>query len=226
MNKLGIIAGMVALGGLLAAGAQARPNWLLTFTKTKTGSHIVGNINAPKKITEYVSYTCGTCANFEANSAPKIKSQLVANGKASFEIRNFVRDPIDLTIAMLARCRGKGRFFGNHKYLLANQNAILNRTGRLSETTKQKLKTGDLQGFIINAYGEMGLSEFAAKRAISDAQAKKCMADTGAMNVILDMTENAGTQYGINSTPTILINGKVNKNAHDFASIKRYLAKQ
>jgi hypothetical protein len=57
----------------------------------------------------------------KSTDVPQIKNQFVATGKVSFEIRNLVRDPMDLTAAMLARCGGKGRFFGNHRHLMATQ---------------------------------------------------------------------------------------------------------
>jgi protein-disulfide isomerase len=215
---------VLAICGAVQIGAAPVPGWLATFTQTAKGSFIVGNANAPRKLTEYASYTCSHCAAFEATEAPKIKAQLIANGKTSFEIRNLVRDQYDLTLAMLAHCGGKAKFFGNHRYLMANQNAILARTDLVTLVTLQKLKSRDLDGFLIGAYTDMKLHDFTAKRGITDRQAKICLSDTSTLHNILNMTDEAVSKYGINATPTILVDDKVAEDAHDFASIKKYLA--
>jgi protein-disulfide isomerase len=112
-RKILLLAGAIAtLAGAAQIAAQAKPNWQLTFSLSAKGGHIVGNPASANKIVEYASYTCGHCAEFEEKDAPLVKAQLVATGNSSFEIRNLVRDPLDLTAAMLARCGGKGRFFG------------------------------------------------------------------------------------------------------------------
>jgi protein-disulfide isomerase len=219
-----IIGALLVLGTAAAINAAPSAAWLATFTQTAKGSFIVGNINAPRKLTEYASYTCSHCATFEATEAPKIKAQFIANGTTSFEIRNLVRDQYDLTLALLAHCGGKAKFFGNHRYLMANQNAILARTDLVSLATQQKLKSRDLDGFLLGAYTDMKLRDFMAKRGITNAQAKICLSDKTALQKILDMTNEAGSKYGINATPTILVDDKVAEDAHDFASIKKYLA--
>ena len=112
--------------GLLAAPAPSK--WLSTVTVTANGAHVLGNPAAPNKVVEYLSYTCSHCANFEANESPAFKAQYVATGKASLEIRNMVLNPIDLTAAVLARCGGKAKFFGNHKQLFSKQSVWLGKT--------------------------------------------------------------------------------------------------
>ena len=112
-KSLTLFAVAAALGGGALVAAPAKSNWLQTFSLTPKGSHIIGNPAAATKLVEYASYTCGHCAHFEIEDVPQIKNQFVATGKVSLEMRNLVRDPMDLTAAMLARCGGKGRFFGH-----------------------------------------------------------------------------------------------------------------
>jgi protein-disulfide isomerase len=219
-------ASLLALSSAAAINAAPAASWLATFTQSAKGSFLIGNVNAPQKLTEYASYTCSHCATFEAIEAPQIKAQLVANGKTSFEIRNFVRDQYDLTLALLARCGGASKFFGNHRYLMANQKAILARTDWVSAATTQKLKNPDLSGFLIGSYTDMKLRDFTSKRGITDAQAKICLTDKSSLQKVLDMTSEAGSKYGISGTPTILVNDKVAEHAHDFASLKKYLAQK
>jgi protein-disulfide isomerase len=219
------LTGILAISALAAVSAAAPPvNWLLTFTETAQGGYIVGNPAAPTKLVEYASYTCSHCAEFENDVAPALKAQNIAGGKVSFEIRNLVRDPYDLTIAMLARCGGKGRFFGNHKLFMAKQSSILANVAKISPQTEAKLKAGNLAGFMTDAYTQLGLKPLAAQRGISDAAAKTCFADKAALQKVIAMTELSGTKYAITGTPAFLVNDKLMPHGHDLASIQNALA--
>ena len=221
LARLGF-AGAFVFGAVSVYGAPAKPNWLLTFALSDKGSHIVGNPAAPTKVVEYMSYTCGHCANFETNDAPVFKSQYVASGKASFEIRNYVLNAVDLTAAMLARCGGKGRFFGNHKLLLATQKTWLADTGKISKATDAKLQTEDYAGYMVGVYTETGLSKIMLQRGITLAQGKACLADKAALKAVLDMSDE-GTKLGIHGTPTFMVNGRLDGEAHDWQSLKNKL---
>lgn len=214
------LAAAVALLGVSLAAAPAKPAWLSTFTVSTIGGHIIGNPAAPTKLVEYASYTCGHCADFEATDVPALKSQYVAGGKVSFEVRNLVRDALDLTAAMLARCGGKGRFFGNHKHLMATQGLWANEA-KLSAAAQAKLNADDLVGFMQTAYTDLGLNTIMQARGVTAAQAKICLADSKALAHVITMTEEAG-KLGINGTPSFTINGKVVE-GHDLASLKTQL---
>jgi protein-disulfide isomerase len=211
----------LTIAGASLTNAQAKPNWLLTFTPSAKGGHIIGNPAATTKVVEYASYTCGHCGEFEVNDAPVLKNQYVASGKVSFEIRNLVRDPLDLTAAMLARCGGKGRFFGNHARLMATQGQWAN-DAKLSKATQAKWQADNVTGFMQAAYTELGLATIMQARGITAAQAKVCLADKAALDQILAMTSEATGPLGLTGTPSFLVNGKVVK-AHDLAELKAYL---
>jgi protein-disulfide isomerase len=207
----------VAFAGVKLSAAPAA-NWLLTFTVSSKGGHIIGNPMAATKVVEYASYTCGHCGEFEVKDAPQLKSQYVAGGKVSFEIRNLARDYMDLTAAMIARCGGKGRFFGNHARLMATQSQWAD-DSKLSKATNAKLDAKDIIGFLQSAYVELGLNSIMQARGITPAQAKICLADTAALDSILTMTEEAVGPLGMEGTPTFMVNGKVVE-AHDLATLK------
>jgi protein-disulfide isomerase len=217
-----IVASLVALGCATVAVAQARSAWLSTFTLSSVGGHIIGNPAAATKVVEYASYTCGHCADFEASDAPVLKSSYVANGKTSFEIRNLVRDPLDLTAAMLARCGGKGRFFGNHKHLMATQGQWAD-GAKLSAASEARLEADDLVGFMQGAYSELGLNTIMQARGVTAAQAKLCLADSKALDQVLGMTEEAGKK-GVTGTPSFTVNGKL-VDGHNLASLRPHLPK-
>jgi protein-disulfide isomerase len=205
---------------LIASSAQAAPakDWSQNFTETAVGAFMAGNPAAPNKVVEYMSYTCPHCASFEVSEAPKIKNPYVSSGKASFEIRNLVLNQVDLTLAMLARCGGKGRYFGNHKYLMANQKTILGKASLISAGTQDKLKSQNITAFMIGAYTDMGLKQMVAQRGITDAQARACLADPSALNKIISLSQGGTEKYNLDHTPSFLINGKY-VDAHSAAEI-------
>lgn len=221
LTRLGCASALV-LGAIAADSAPAKANWLLTFTITDKGSHIVGNPAASTRVVEYMSYTCGHCATFETTDAPVFKSQYVASGQASFEIRNFVLNPVDLTAAMLARCGGKGRFFGNHKHLLATQKAWLADTGKISKATDAKLQAEDYAGYMVGVYTETGLSRIMQQRGVTLAQGKACLTDKAALKAVLDMSDE-GTKLGIHATPTFMVDGRLDGEVHNWQSLKSKL---
>ena len=212
---------MVLVGGAALAAAPAKPAWLLTFTVSPVGGHIIGNPAAPTKLVEYASYTCGHCGTFETTEAPMLKSQYIANGKVSFEIRNFVRDEIDLTAAMLARCGGKGRFFGNHRHLMATQ-AVWSDDSKITPATVAKLRADDLVGFMHGAYTELGLDKVMQARGVTVAKGKLCLSDAKALSQVLKMSGDASEGLGITGTPTFMVNDKI-VDAYDLASLKPHL---
>lgn len=218
-----ILIAAATLGSAALIAAPAKTNWLLAFNTTAKGSHVIGNPAAPTKLVEYASYTCGHCAHFEIDDAPQIKSQFVATGKVSFEIRNLVRDPMDLTAAMLARCGGKGRFFGNHRQLMATQAQWANGS-KLSKSTIGLLEAKNIVGFMQGAYTELGLDKIMAQRGVTSAQAKVCLSDKAAFNAVIAMTDEATEKLKINSTPTLMINDKIVE-GHDYATLKPLLTR-
>jgi protein-disulfide isomerase len=242
LRRIGL-AGFILLCAVTAYSAPAKPNWLLTFTVSEKGSHIIGNPAASTKVVEYMSYTCGHCANFETNDAPTFKNQYVANGKTNLEIRNFVLNPVDLTAAMLARCGGKGRFFGNHKHLLATQKTLwrqrslfgnhkhllatqkiwLGNASKISKATDAKLQTEDYVGYMTGVYVETGLSNIMQQRGVSLAQGKTCLADKTAFNTIVAMSDE-GAKLGVHGTPTFMVNGTLDGEVHDFQALKSKLS--
>ena len=212
------VVGVAAMSTTLSA-APAPSKWLSTVTVTSTGSHIPGNPAAKNKVVEYLSYTCGHCADFEMNHSPAFKTQFVATGKASLEIRNMLLNPIDLTAAMLARCGGKDRFFGNQKHLFATQATWLGKAKNISAATQAHLKTENYTAYMTGVYNEIGLGPIMQQRGITPVQAKACLADKAALKTVLDLTDG-GAAAGVTGTPTFMINGVLQDHVHSFADLK------
>ena len=204
------------------AAAPVKTNWLTTVVRTSIGSHVLGNPKAVR-VVEYGSYTCSHCADFEAVDAPLVKQQLVATGKISFEFRNLLRDPLDLTIAMLARCGGPGRFFGNHKYLMSTQKIWSENAKNISAKTNGFLAKEDFKNYMLGAFDEAKLAGFVAARGISVAKARACLSDPVALKQIIAMSDEATMKMKLNGTPTFMVNGKIDHSVYDLATIKAAL---
>src|SRR3546814_20493978 len=122
MTRLLALIGVVMLAGAAAPAPQAG-DWTRTVTQTAAGSFVMGNPAAPVKLIEYLSYTCPHCAAFSAESAAVLRGRMVKSGKVSLELRNAVRDKLDLAAAALARCAGTQGFFAASDALFARQRA-------------------------------------------------------------------------------------------------------
>lgn len=215
--------GGAASGAPIAnVAAPAGTSWLDTVRTTQDGGHLRGNPEAPIRIVEFASYTCPHCAEF-AETADEPMEPFIASGKVSFEFRAFVRDPLDLTNAIVARCAGPDVFFGLSHQLFANQ-----------ATMFQTLQGGGEQAF--KAAGALppnqrfvriaelaGLIDFAKARGVPEPQLRQCLADPAAAEAVVKSAEQAGKQFDISGTPTIVINGQKAEDVNTWPTLQARL---
>ena len=116
--------GASASGPVEAVEAPAGQKWSETVSKTDAGGIVMGNPDAPIKLVEYMSITCSHCKDFGEQAFAPLRDNYVESGRVSFEIRNFVRDPLDLSAAILSRCGGEGPFFPLTEQALSYQGTI------------------------------------------------------------------------------------------------------
>lgn len=187
--------------------APAGKAWADTVVKTPEGGYRMGNPDAPIKLVEYGSLTCSHCAEFADKSAAALRDNFVASGRVSFEFRNFVRDPIDITGAMLSRCGQPEGFFALTDQIFANQPAIFDKWNALGQARQTAvMNQPDAKRFI--AIGEgAGLTEFVSSRGIAKDQANACLADVKEAQALAERAQKQGEEFDITGTPTFLING-------------------
>jgi len=183
----------------------------------------MGNPLAKSRIAEYVSYTCNHCATFEAQSTKLLRSKYIASGKISMEVRNLARDPVDLTVAMLARCGGKKRFFELHNSFLVTQSTWLSRSRFASRPVQQSWYAGDFASRHHNISTFFGFYGIMETLGFSREKVKKCFAKEKERKKILAMTEHAQKNLQITGTPGFTINDKVIKKVHDWNRLKPVL---
>nr|WP_255554674.1 thioredoxin domain-containing protein [Sphingomicrobium sp. B8] len=165
----------------------------------------MGNPDAPVKLIEYGSLTCGACARFELAGAEELVQQYVETGRVSWEFRNFIRDPIDMTAALIARCGTTEQYFPFQRALFQNQQDW---AGKGYQYLQSNSTANMAPEEVFKTLAEVtGLKTFAAQRGISPAKVDACLAEPGAADVLLAMNETANSDYGVNSTPTHIVNG-------------------
>ncbi|MDZ4274558.1 MAG: thioredoxin domain-containing protein [Erythrobacter sp.] len=200
--------GAVASGEAIAAiAAPAGTNWADTVTVTPEGGYMIGNPDAPLKLVEFASHTCGHCATFAATGKPVIKDKYIPTGVVSFELREVFLNHYDVAIAAMAQCGAKEQMQplsdqvwlnldqvfaglqGNPAAVeAAGQLPIDQRFARIAEVT--------------------GLTEFFAARGLSADQARSCLSDGPKIEALVKDTEAQAREFQITGTPTFLLNGK------------------
>lgn len=202
---------ILVLAALVPATAFAAKavDWTSRVTVSPAGGHVMGNPAAPSKVVEYISYTCSHCAHFVNEGAPQLKVGWVKTGKATIEVRNAVRDRYDLTAALLARCGGPARFYGNHGALFANQAAWMPQI-EAYEGANATPPAGQKPSAVMQDIGrKTGLYALMATRGFTPRQLDACVADPAALKTVTGMTNEAWNVVKITGTPSFMLNGKL-----------------
>jgi len=201
-----------ATGAEVTAKPVPAPNngdWSTVVSKSPEGGFIMGNPGAKVKLVEFGSLTCPHCAEFEEKGAQALVDNYVKKGLVSWEFRNYVRDPFDMTATLLARCGGEASFFGLTRNLFADQRTWVGKIQAADQATIQRLQTmAPAQQF--SAIADLGgLKQYASMRGVPRAKGEQCLANEAEINKLVQMNTDAGTTYSIPGTPAFLINGSL-----------------
>jgi protein-disulfide isomerase len=184
-------------------------DWSTIVSKTPEGGFVMGNPNAKVKLVEFGSLTCPHCAAFEEEGGKALVDNYVKKGLVSWEFRNFVRDGVDMTATLLARCGGESSFFGLTRNLFADQRNWIEKLQSADPAKSEALKNmSPTQQF--SAIADLaGLKQYAAMRGVPRAKGEQCLANQAEVDKLVQMNSDATTNYNIPGTPTFLINGAV-----------------
>lgn len=148
-------------------------------------SHFIGSKNAPIKIKEYFSLTCGHCATFHQLTLPKLKEKYIDVGKIQLEFIDYPLDRLAILAAALART------LPNDSYIEAI-NILLNKQKQWAYSNKP---IDELMS-ISRLFG------------ISSKDFEKIMENVPLMQEIINKMEKESKQFNIESTPTFIINNE------------------
>jgi protein-disulfide isomerase len=180
------IAGVEALSFVQPALAQgASPADLLV--PPSLGDRSIGNSDAPVTVIEYASMTCPHCAHFHEAVYPELKKRYIDTGKVRFIFREFPLDSLAAGASMLARCADESKFFP------------------LIETLFQQQRTWAVEKPI------PPLMAIARQAGFSEQSFNACLSNQKMLEAMQAEQKRAVDKFGVNSTPTVFVNGKMIK---------------
>jgi protein-disulfide isomerase len=197
-------------GPEVTAAPVPAPNngdWSTIVAKTPEGGFVMGNPNAKVKLVEFGSMTCPHCAEFEEQGGKALVDNYVKKGLVSWEFRNFVRDPFDMTATLLARCGAEANFFGMTRTLFHDQKNWVGKIQAADQAQLQALQTAPPAQQFSTIADLAGLKTFAAQRGVPRAKADQCLGNETEINQLVQMNSDAISSYSIPGTPAFLING-------------------
>jgi protein-disulfide isomerase len=220
MRNMLIVAGGAVAVAVIAAGvyfgtqpasgpapvpvAQAATPDKAALLGVQPTDHVMGDANAPITVIEYASLDCPHCAHFNTMVLPELEKKWIATGKMKLVYRDFPLDQVAIKAAELAECAGKDRYFPVVDMIFRNQATWAAASDPIAELSKSLRIAG-----------------------MGEGEVKACLAnDKVADGVIADY--KGGEALGVNSTPTLFINGQLYRGARsveEFDDIFGKLAK-
>ena len=176
--------------------------------ETEQGGYLMGNPEAPVRLTEYASLVCVHCRDFEQEAYDEIKA-MVDEGKLAFEMRNFLLGGADLVPTLLARCAGPDRFFALTDAWYDDWDAQMQRTQEAlsDQAFVQQLQSMDPSEATPLIAEKTNALEFFGARGISRDQAQACLTDEAEL-AQLEKLKELGIEEGVTGTPSFYINGE------------------
>jgi protein-disulfide isomerase len=196
-----------AAAPLTQIAAPNHGDWSQTVARTTDGGYRMGNPNAPVKLVEYGSITCPHCAHFAETSAP-LRERYVRSGQVSYEFRPLLIHPQDPAVFMLLECQPPEAFFRLSDQLFSSQEQWLGRIETTPQGQLQQLSTMPPLQQGPEWIRVLGLDQFFAQRGMPPARIAACLADNGAMQQLGAVTQRAGNELNITSTPSFIVNGE------------------
>ena len=159
-----------------------------------------GKADAPVTIIEYASMTCPHCANFHKTTYPALKTKYIDTGKVRFIFREFPLDEVAVAASMLARCAGGEKSMALIDVLFASQDRW---------AVRDPLPA---------------LMQIARQAGFTQATFEECLRDQKLYDNIVAMRERGAKEYKVESTPTLFINGKMQKGGVSSDELEKLLA--
>jgi protein-disulfide isomerase len=185
----GSIETMVGSSAVAASGPESAPapTQVAQAEQPEIGpdEHVLGKADAPLTIIEYASMTCPHCAHFSEETMPRIKSEFIDKGLVRFVFRPFPLDGLAARASLLAQCTTGDGYFSMIDVLFRSQNEWARATDPLA-----------------------ALKQIGRTAGMSQADIDRCVADQAALDRIVAGIKEAEAKFGVDSTPSFLINGK------------------
>jgi len=193
-------------GGPVAAVAPpAGKQWADVVGKTADNGMVMGNPNAAIKLVEYGSLSCPHCAHLAQEAMQPLTAKYINTGKVSYEFHSFAIHPMDVPLTVLVRCADPAAFFGLVDQLYLNYDPLIAKLTANEKAIKATTQLPAQQRWIAMS-DAAGYTEFFAARGLPTAKAHACLANLPAAEAVANEAQ-AISEKGINSTPTVYLNG-------------------
>lgn len=158
----------------------------------------MGSDEAPIRVAEYYSMTCGHCADFHNNTFPKVKAKLIDEGIVRFEMHPFPLDGLALRAHALVRAVPETKFFPLVKMLLAKQPVWTRAADPVAELQKMARLAG-----------------------VSADEFNNIMRNRPLLEGIVELRQQGMDDWKISSTPSFVVNDDLlisgNRDYEEFA---------
>jgi protein-disulfide isomerase len=170
---------LAAAATLLAASAVAAPSAL-------PDDMSLGNPEAKVQVIEYASLSCPHCAHFNETIFAPFKTKWVDTGKVRYTLKEMLTPPQQVAAAgfLMARCAGPAKYF-----------KVVDEVFR----SQPRWENGKIKAVFL---------EIGAANGVTEAQFNACLTDQKAQDALNARAQRASQVDGVNSTPTLFINGK------------------
>jgi protein-disulfide isomerase len=164
------------------AGTDSKP-FDVPLAKAQPDDLVIGDANAPITMIEYSSLSCPHCARFQKDVMPRIKADFIDKGKVKLVMRDFPLNKPALQGAMMVHCLSPVRAFAMEDLLFKTQDQWL-----MEDATEP-------------------LAAIAANAGMDRKTFDACLADKNGEAKVVATRKAGEDAFGINATPTFIING-------------------
>ena len=204
---LGLVAAAPAAAQAPAAEAPAA-DWTQRVETTAEGGFRMGNPDAPVKLVEYGSATCGHCAEFAAAANQPLRENYIRSGRVSFEYRPHLLFPSDPGIFLLLGCQDPSAFFETLDRLYATQTTWTARMIAHEQELQAEMERGPFPAAIPAIIRATGVDQLFRERGMTQDQINACLTDRPALQR-LGQHQVRAADAGVTGTPTFFINGRI-----------------
>jgi protein-disulfide isomerase len=175
------IVGIAIIGIAIAVNSSATPNSVAAFPAREMGPQ-----TAKVVVEEFADFQCPYCGQFHSVAEPRLREQYIQTGMIRYIFRNYLVVGAESNLAAnAALCAGdQDAFWSYHDLLYTNQGA---------ENS--------------GAFATPRLESFAAQLNLDGVKFDQCLSNQAHLDIINGDTQ-AGHRYGINGTPSFIVNGR------------------
>jgi protein-disulfide isomerase len=195
--------------------------WVAKTERTERG-HRIGKPDADAQLIEFISYTCGHCADFAKQADGTLDLAAVGPGYVAVEVRPVIRNYLDLVVTMMVQCGEPEGFKNRHRAFLYSQEEWLNKAINAPQSQQAIWSRGDAAARA-NAARALDLDDTLLAQGLTAPQINACLADDAAAQKIVANGQADAQEFGIKATPTFALDGEVLDGTYSWPALSTVL---